>query len=149
MVGALLQNQDSIQTVIGGVAKLAEVYEAGEKKFAELKKTFDSSNEDTAAKLAAVVGGMSALKGSWDTYQKAKQDADADGDGETSMDEWMRYLLAAGVGGGGLGAVAKMFGQRRVNKDLAVRNTASDERKARIEEALAALTVKVNGGTGT
>jgi hypothetical protein len=148
-VGALLQNQDSIQTVIGGVAKLADAYEAGKARLAELKETFDASNTDTTAKLAAVVGGISALKGSFDSYTKAKKDADADGDGKTTMDEWIKYGLTLAAGGGGVGAIAKMLGQRRVNRELAVRNTASDTLKAGLKAQLDALTVKVNGGPGS
>lgn len=81
------------------------------------------------AELAAVA--KDTLAEAKATYADAKAEADTDGDGKTSSDEWLNWLLGlGGIGGvGGIGVLVKG----------AVRNAKSDGRKDAIEARVDAL----------
>jgi len=64
-----------------------------------------------------------------DRVAQAKKEADTDGDGKTSLEEWMLYLL----GGGGVAGGAV----------LRKRNQQSDARKAETEKDVAALKTEI------
>ncbi len=87
--------------------------------------------EDTAMKAAElVVTAENTLDEAKMTYAQAKVESDTDGDGSTSVEEWLAWL----VGAGGLGGI----GGRMLAKG-AVRNAQSDGRKDRIEDRINAL----------
>ena len=90
----------------------------------------------TTEALAVKVGEVASAAGDTlaeakTTYADAKAAADTDGDGETSANEWLLYLLSiVGITGG---AVAE--GRRRIG----IRNVESDARKSLAEARLDAL----------
>ena len=129
---SLMTNSEMVQVGIGKVIDISADLKA---KYDGLKDSYDAGAQTTADKIAAVSGAMSALRGSWDDY---KNQADIDGDGKTTTEEWFAWLTGAGIGGG---AIAGAVGKAR---SLTQRNRASDRRKAQIEDAIAALNDRVD-----
>lgn len=65
-------------------------------------------------------------------FLEAQTKADTDGDGETTLAEWLAYLAAiSGVGGAAIWKRKRTVDQRQ--EDSLARNAKSDERKGKIE----------------
>lgn len=94
-----------------GSCKLHESVQAGVES---TKRVIDDVQQVTA-----VVKTMAA------DIQRMRAEADTDGDGKTSGQEWLNYLL---LGGGGTGLLG-----------LLARNNASNKRKEKIEGEVAEL----------
>lgn len=62
-------------------------------KIAELVKDLSEMGDGLKGDLGDAVGEFK------DLHEKAKEEADKDGDGELSLTEWIAYILGAGGGG--------------------------------------------------
>jgi hypothetical protein len=135
---SLTENSEMVRA---GMERVGTVVADVKEKYDDLKKAYEEGGESTAGKLAAIVGGISAMKGSFESY---KAEADADGDGETSGEEWLLWLVGVGgpvVTAGGMKADAL----RRRNRDSEALKAALAVKIEEQGQAIAGLVAK-NGG---
>lgn len=103
----------------------------GLKRTAATTAALAEKTSDLADKATVLLAGAeSALSQTTTALAEHKAKADTDGDGKTTSDEWLTYLLGLlGLGGGGAGLFVRS----------ALRNAKSDGRKDAIEERLKSL----------
>ncbi len=90
--------------------------------------------------LAQVQQATTNAEAAYKQVVAAAAEADTDGDGKTTMAEWIAYAIAAlGAGGVALSRKAKLDDQHAVGQ---VRNADSDKRKGKMEERLEKLESK-------
>lgn len=95
-----------------------------------LLRSLEQNSTRVGEVLAQVKEATTKAEATYKEVVAAAAEADTDGDGKTSMDEWLAWVFGGLLGGGGLIARG------------AIRNAKSDGRKDRMEDRLVTLETK-------